>query len=191
MAARNPLAKVTDAAHGALSLPLKATEKAVGVAAGGIRVAASLVYSTAERAKSLVGIEDERDAPAPTDAPVDVGARSNSSASAGSAAPGPVTVPPAQPLGSVEALAEAAVAREMAEEPLPSSTPSKAARTLSTTKTAKPDKVVFTSTGGGSEAAAPNDAESVDEPLIDPATAKALKSESDILRAAADVDQDL
>jgi hypothetical protein len=57
----------------------------------------------------------------------------------------------------------------MAAEPLTKPTPSKAARATAPTKTPQPD----------------------DEPLIDPATAKAVKSETDILRAAADVDKDL
>jgi hypothetical protein len=156
MASRNPLAKITHAAQGAANLPLKATEKvadrAVGVVAGGMRIAASLVSSTAGRAKSLVGTEDQKNGPARTDAPVG-----------------------AAPMESVEELAEAAVAREMAEEPRTTPTPSKAARATAPTRAAKPKK-------GG---------EPVDEPLIDPATAKAVKSETDILRAAADRGKDL
>lgn len=166
MASRNPLTRITHAAQGAAALPLKATEKvaeqAVGVVASGVRVASSLIYSTAERAKSMAGIEDEKTAPAPTEAP---------EARTASRAPGPVTAPPAEPLESVEALAEAAVAREMAEEPQPTVTPSKAARATAPSKATRPKK-------------------SVDEPLIDPAVAKAVKSETDTLRAAADLNPD-
>lgn len=211
MAPKNPFAKITDAAQGAASLPLKATEKvadrAMGAVAGGARVAASLIYSTAERAKSMVGIENEKNTPAPTDASVDAKAKSSgsstpsrsssykssSSRSFASPAPGPVTAPPGAPLESVEAMAEAAVAREMAEEPLTTSTPSKSARATVPTKASKPKKVFSTSTGDASKPApaSANGAQPADEPLIDPATAKVVKSETDILGAASDKDKDL
>ena len=156
MAARNPLARITHAAQGAATLPLKATEKvaeqAVGVVAGGVRAASSLISSTAERARSMVSIEEAKTAPAPTDAP---------------------------PQESVEALAEAAVAREMAEKPQTTTTLSKAARATAPRKT--PPRKTPTSQG------AP---EAAEEPLIDPAVAKAVKSETDTLRAAADRNPD-
>lgn len=64
MAPKNPLFKITDAAQGVATLPLKATAKvagrAAGVVTGGVRVAASLIDSTAERAKSMVGTEDQK-----------------------------------------------------------------------------------------------------------------------------------
>jgi hypothetical protein len=211
MAPKNPLAKITDAAQGAATLPLKTTEKvaerAVGVVAGGVRAASSVIISTAQRAKSIVGIEDEKDAPTPTATAVDAKAKpsgsstpsrsssstSSSSRSFASPAPGPRTTPPAAPLESVEALAEAAVAREMAEEPLTTPTAPKVARATAPPETPKPKKVVATSTGAAIKPtpASTSGAQADDEPLIDPATAKTVKSETDILRAAADLDKHL
>jgi len=160
MAPRNPVAKITGTAQGAATLPLRATEKVagrvMGIVASGVRVAASIISSTAERARSTAGTEDQKDAP------------------------GPVSAQPAvspESVESVEKLAEAAVAREMAEEPLTTPATSKTARTSTPAKTRKPKPV---------DEPLPDD-----EPLIDPATAKAVKSETDILRAAADLDKQL
>ena len=170
MAPKNPLAKITDAAQGAATLPLRATEKvadrAVGIVSSGVRVAANLISSTAERARSVVGTEDQKEAP------------------------GPVISPPPE---SVEKLAEAAVAREMAEEPLTTPTTSKTARATAPAKARKPKTVASTSTGAASKrtAGSTTHAQPDDEPLIDPATAKAVQSETDILRAAADLDKKL
>ena len=151
MALKNPVATITDAARGAAALPLR-------VIASGARVAASLISSTAERAK-----------------------------------PGPVGAPAVASRPSVEDLAEAAVAREMAQEPLTTPTAPKAARSTAPTKAGKPKTVSSTGTSATSKrtAASPEGAQPDDKPLIDPATAKAVKSETDILRAAADRDKDL
>lgn len=133
---------------GPLDPIVKIAGKAVGVVAGGARVAASLIYSTSEHAKSMVGIAKEREAPAPTDAPVEARAKSAPSTSPTSEPPGPVTAPPAEH-ESVEVVAEAAVARELAEEPRPTPSPSKAARAVAPQP--PPEPVFSTSTPDASQ----------------------------------------
>lgn len=137
MGSKNPLARIADAAQGAASLPLKVTEKvagtAVGVVAGGARAVAGLINPRTSRPESSVGIGRETEPSAPTDRPVEA-----------TPPPGPDTVPP--PLEPVEELADAAVAREMAEEPLDDAPAPDATPDTAPTPSSGSEKVFSTST---------------------------------------------
>lgn len=121
----------------------------LSVVATGVRAVASLINSTADRAKGLGGVSAE---PEEQD--------------------------------SIESLAAAAVEREMAQEP--------AGASVELDSEPEADELL---TPSGIPAAGPGvnpDTTETDlhqrdtEPLLDPATVKAVKKESDVLRAAAE-----
>lgn len=162
MGLAGPVAKIIGVLRAAVTRPVQTTEKVVGkateVAGSGVRAVTNVVHPSEDRPAAESGTADHR-SPEAKSSPV----------------PGPDTAPPAMPEKSIEELAEAAVAREMAEEPLDE--PARPAGSTAPPKPKKPRKATQASDADG-------------EPLIDSATANAVKSETDTLRAAADVDKE-
>ena len=107
MPSMNPVARIADTA-------LKVAGRAVGLVVGGVRGAARLANPKPDSAGSRADSADR--------AATDTAVRSETGAAPQgheAAPPGPVTAPPAEPDASIEEIAEAAVARELAEEPQP------------------------------------------------------------------------
>jgi hypothetical protein len=148
----NPLGKITDTA--------------VGVIGSGVRLAASLINSTADHAKGLVGLADE-----PGQARV----------ASQPGQPGEAREPVDQP--SIESMAAAAVERELQQEPVEAAEPDIEA---DADELLTPSGIPAAGPGFNPDTAETDLHQRDTEPLLDPATVKAVTKESEVLQAAAE-----